>query len=141
MKLKKSDFKQLIKECLMEILVEGFGNELSVVAEAYSHKKSNGASPRLKQKKRMPRRSQVEAQQVVPEPLMENVKLLSDDPIMASIFVDTAKTTLQEQRGGTPLVTAQNSDNATMLAAQLDPVELEGSSKWADLAFSTPGNK
>jgi hypothetical protein len=140
MKLKKSDFKQLIKECLMEILVEGFGNELPMVAETYSHKKSNGA-PHLKQKKRMPRPSQVEAQQAVPEPLMENVKLLSDDPIMASIFVDTAKTTLQEQRGGTPLVTAQNSDNATMLAAQLDPVELAGSSKWADLAFSTPGNK
>jgi len=137
MKLKKSDFKQLIKECLMEILVEGFGNELPVIAEASSRKRSNGGSRRTRQKERTPRAQTTPAQSAILEPLVENVNMLSDDPIMASIFADTATTTLQEQRGGTPLATSQNSDSATRLAAQLEPVDLEGSSKWAELAFST----
>jgi hypothetical protein len=69
------------------------------------------------------------------------IKSITDDPLMASIFADTAKTTLQEQ------IKAESSnigiqlghDRATQIAAENDPMDLfdeNVSANWENLAFS-----
>ena len=75
---------------------------------------------------------------------------MTSDPVLSSILADTAKTTLQEQRGaestgpgGVSITTSMAGDGAARVAAQSTPEDLFGESanKWADLAFSSPLNK
>ncbi len=63
---------------------------------------------------------------------------LTSDPIMSSIFRDTAMTTLQDQLGGetNPQVTAgTNLINEQASTDNLDDVFGEASERWASLAF------
>jgi hypothetical protein len=71
----------------------------------------------------------------------ESINKMTDDPLMASIFADTAKTTLQEQidaerKGGNGLV---GSDAASLVVAQSDPMDIFGdvADNWAKMAFSS----
>ena len=136
MRLKRSEFKKIVKECLMEILVEGFGDELPKLTEARKTKPRK-TQPRRKAKDSSVRQKPVQQENVQQQHIMESVNNITSDPVMASIFAETAATTLQEQRERPGMVAQQGGDKAAMLAAQLDPTELAGSSKWADLAFAT----
>jgi hypothetical protein len=69
------------------------------------------------------------------------INKMTDDPLMASIFADTAKTTLVEQidaekRGGSSIV---GGDAASYAAAQSDPLDLFGdvAGNWEKMAFSS----
>ena len=62
------------------------------------------------------------------------VSELTSDPLMASIFADTAQTTLQEQREGRrPPV-----DTAAAVVEQANDLEniFEGAGNWAAIAFN-----
>ena len=68
------------------------------------------------------------------------INKMTDDPLMASIFADTAKTTLVEQidaekRGGV----IAGGDAATLAAANADPLDLFGdvAGNWEKMAFSS----
>ena len=64
---------------------------------------------------------------------------LTDDPVMAAIFSDSARTTLQEQiQAETRTPAMSQGDQAARAMASSDPSELfAGASRnWADLAFS-----
>ena len=67
---------------------------------------------------------------------------LTDDPIMADIFKDTASTTLQQQNAspGRSSGLIAGGDAAAMKASNSDPTELfaESAGKWAALAFADP---
>jgi hypothetical protein len=75
------------------------------------------------------------------EKIKESVKHITDDPIMADIFADTALTTLKEQTSGGrpsgPSVSSQG-DSAAKIVDQSLPEDLFGgaSSNWANLAFA-----
>ena len=86
-KLSKKQLKMIVKECLVEILQEGISS--TTVQVSSSAKKITRKKPLPKN----PAHDQVKFNSAV-----ENtVSALTADPIMASIFADTAKTTLQEQ--------------------------------------------
>lgn len=69
------------------------------------------------------------------------INKMTDDPLMASIFADTAKTTLNEQieadkKGGAVIA---GGDAATLAVAQSDPLDLFGdvAGNWEKMAFSS----
>jgi hypothetical protein len=129
--MKRSELKALIKECVVEVLHEGIGdNATSVLRES--------AAPRASQKRRgkLPRKSAAKQR---PEHVVDVDTNISTDPIMQSIFSDTAATTLQSQvasdRRGSVVV--EGSDRAAQFMAENEPEDVfDGASNWAALAFN-----
>jgi len=130
MKLTKQQLKSLIKECLIELFVDGLGSELYESVKRSPQLRSSPAVSRLN--------SQISSTPM----LQEAVKLESKgDPVLADILADTAMTTLPKQLkhsradGSAAFVAG---DAASMAVAESDPEDLFGSeaaSKWASLAF------
>lgn len=130
MKLSKSDFKEIVRECLLEILQEGVSG--------------NVQRPRVTESRepvKRPQMNQVEAQRR--RAIAEAVKVGSGgDPILSQLLADTARTTLptmmeSESRG--PRQVAP--DAISQLVDRATPDQIFGEeavSKWADLAFATP---
>lgn len=131
-KVTKTQLKSIVKECLVEILSEGISSASSALTES--------SSPRPKRKKakraepiRNPAHDKVRFGQSVDRAVSE----LTSDPMMADIFSDTARTTLQER------VSAESRSPTAQLGdlAQDDPgidTDFFGGSadRWADLAFA-----
>ena len=84
-KLTKSGLKKIVKECLVEILSEGLSSESVKKTVAAKQKKSSQAA---EQKRLAEHRKKFEYR------VEDTVSGLTDDPIMASIFKDTATKTL-----------------------------------------------
>ena len=127
MKVTKQALKKLVKECLVEILSEGLGDKQK---KRMSKTPSRSAQPR----RRAPDLVHFN------DTVNEAVGALTNDPVMASIFEDTAKTTLQEQiSAGTPAQASHPGGLSSPNSGELigDPSEIfETSAKnWASLAF------
>jgi len=138
MKLTRAKLKDLIKECIVEVLAEGLGGatltEASVKAKpARNHKKTHTHT----------RRKALDSIKF-DQRVNEAASSMTADPVMQSIFSDTAKTTLQDQLQHThnsPSI-PPGADAATRAAALSTPEDLfEGSSNWATLAFNDGINK
>ena len=133
MKLKRSVLKQLIKECLVEILIEGIdseGQEDRLVEAAVSSRKQKFKKP---QNDYVPASSKKARKPVINEQAVN--AMAGGDSVMAEIFRDTATTTLQSQ-GMRNEQTRVPADNAAAVVADHDPTELfEGAGNWAKLAF------
>ena len=140
-KLSKSALKSIIKECLVEILAEGLGNDAGEqLLEVSSPTQKRRRKPRSSHKR--PALDSVRFNQRVDE----SVSNMTNDPVMASIFKDTAKTTLQEQISGETRGNATghleqvlaNGDAAAKAISKADPSEIfgESASNWSALAFS-----
>ena len=132
-KVSKSFLKEIVKECLVEILSEGINfKKEKVVEENYKNKSRNRNVTNM-----LPNR------EVINEKFEENSKNViakaTNDPVMAEIFADTASTTLQEQlkADGNKQVTG-HLDKASVIASENNPEDLfsESSANWAQLAFS-----
>ncbi len=136
MKLTRSSLKKLIKECIVEVLAEGLASDLPAgnISENRRRKKNPATTSRTRTKKRSSHLDSIKFDKKV----NEAASTMTDDPVMQSIFADTAKTTLQEQiTQGSSVPVPEGADQATRIAATVDPTEIfEGSSNWADLAFS-----
>ena len=137
MKLTKSSLKALIKECLVEVLQEGI--DLSSPEPRVATSRNTGLRE-SRSKRKTTRRAKSPLDNIkFDNAVKETAKSFTDDPVMQSIFSDTAKTTLQEQLNAsrsTPHVPA-GADSATLKAAASDPLELfGGSNNWAALAFA-----
>ena len=137
-KVSRSMLKSIVKECLVELLAEGLsGGDTSSLNESLT---STNSTSNFKQAA-MPTQS---SKKVVNERFEDNTnKVISqatNDPIMASILQDTAKTTLQEQNGvdRPNQFTAKPTDTYSQIASESDPMEMfEGAANnWASLAFS-----
>ena len=130
MKLSKGEFKDLVKECLLEILQEGL----------------TGGAPkaRVNEHRELPRKPQVnQAELQRRRALAEAVKInAGGDPVMQSLLADTAANTLprmmeSESRTQRPV----GQDAISQLVDKATPDQLFGDdtvSKWAELAFSAP---
>ena len=126
MKLTKNVLKTVVKECLLEILSEGFN-----VSKSKSDSDMSNAINEVKSSPRRKTADLVRFEKVV----KETSSNLTSDPVLSSIFEDTAKTTLQEQFNSPDAVVA--GDSASYKAATSDPTDLfaESAGKWASLAF------
>lgn len=138
-KVKRSVLKEIVKECLLEILFEGIDSEPGYqeeepIREARKPRASR-PSPRrdlAAAVQETQRRTKVQRQPRV-DMTKEAVSELTDDPMMASIFADTAQTTLQEQREGRK----PNVDNASAIVDHAEDMSdiFEGAGNWAAIAF------
>ena len=145
-KVTRSVLKQLIKECLVEILIEGIDSEPGINALAEAARPRSTSRPKVnpEMERIQKNRALLDSKKVAPEAINEDViGSVTKDPIMAEILRDTASTTLQSQgmsnsaHGGARHVSA---DPAAQTVANNDLDQLfEGSQNWAHLAFeSTP---
>ena len=123
-KMTREKLKGIVKECLVEILAEGLDSRSGVQKVITKKRKAEAAEERRLAEHRKKFEYKVE----------DTVSGLTDDPIMASIFKDTASTTLQEQY--------ENKGSAAPLAdptkgagVSLDGLFGNASSNWEKLAF------
>ena len=136
-KLLRSELKEIVKECLVEILSEGLMNNNSreslnsrKVNESYRSKKSHLDNISYGAKKRVKKERKINTN-------------LTKDPIMNEILADTAASTLHEQisadRNKGMAAVAQQGDDAAKIVNRSNPEDLfgeEAAGKWASLAFS-----
>lgn len=145
-KFTRSQLKDLVKECLVEILSEGLAPGTGHLQErAPASRQPTGGRPSAPSRSGSPALNSVvfgasasaKRPQRSPSPLapsvVDNIGALTSDPVMSQIFADTAITTLQEQihaeshRPGAP----------SMTEAVTEPTDLfEGAENWAALAFA-----
>ena len=125
MKMTRSALKDIVKECLVEIISEGIGNTSSNNLQE---------NRKLKKAKIAEENKRLEAHRKKLDTRIENtVTSLTSNPVMQEILADTAKTTLSEQlkhdrQPGMPSV-----DDPGI---NLGDIFSESSSVWAELAFS-----
>ena len=128
--MKRGELKALIKECVVEVLQDGIGGVApSMLRESVSSRTSQPTRGKSQRKSVTKKR---------PEHVVDVDTNISADPIMQSIFSDTAATTLQTQvasdrRGN---VVVEGSDRAAQFMAEHEPEDVfDGASNWAALAF------
>ena len=138
-KVYKSELKEIIKECLIEILAEGLGSGSSnTLQESTRYKKTKKIERVKKQKKSYLDNISYNTSTNQNSNIQTNI---TKDPILNSILADTAKTTLREQatagRGKSVPVSIAG-DKAAKAVDKSNPETLFGkaSNKWASLAFS-----
>lgn len=132
--------KSIVKECLVELLAEGLseGDTSSLNESLTSSFSTRKTKQNMKQSK-----SKI-AEKVVNPNFEEKTKQIisqtTNDPIMASILEDTARTTLQEQNTADRpnQFAGKPNDTYGQIASESDPMEMfgEASNKWATLAFA-----
>ena len=137
-KVKRSVLKEIVKECLLEILFEGIDSgepgyedeepirEVRQPRSRPSPQRNLAAAVQETQRKQR-------KQPVKEDRTKEAVSELTDDPMMASIFADTAQTTLQEQIEGR----RPPADNAAAVVDDAQDMSdiFEGAGNWAAIAF------
>ncbi len=141
MKLSKSALKDLIKECIVEVLSEGIPEISSTSQNLIERKQTATKKISSRGHKKEPRRPRVLDKIKFDQAAVATASSLTQDPVMQSIFADTVKTTLQDQYVSekNKSIVPPNADRASFLAAEADPTQLlEGSSTWASLAFADP---
>ena len=120
----RSALKNIVKECLIEILQDGIG-----------------ALPKRASQQQLETRKIVPQQRQKQSPALLNAikEVSAGNDIMAEIFADTAKTTLpnmlSEGSDGKPSI-----NNVEQFNGAPEEVFGEAASTWADLAFATPKN-
>lgn len=118
-KSKKNEIKDLVKECLIEILLEGI--DISKNDKLSLSKEQNNQF----------KKGFIEENKKINNATRQLIKNTTNDPILADIFADTAKTTLQEQ------IQADNSKNLNNIRNNNDnDISMFDSSNWATLAFN-----
>lgn len=133
MKLNKKMFKQIVKECLIELMSEGMG---SFTGQSVQESKTYQIKDVGKHV--VPRTVASRQPQYNPA-LDEAVKTLSsENPTLSYIFEDTAKTTLPQQNKAESNRTTGIMDGASFKMANSTVEDIFGEEKvnnWASLAF------
>lgn len=141
MKINKEQFKSIVKECLLEILNEGLN------VQAQSPKPKLDETSRRQKPSDLISYSKQQPQQSLKKIKEQASAIAGGDPIMASIFADTAQTTLPQmlQNEGNPRATMIESNDPTdRLVAAANPIDIfgeEAADKWSTLAFAPSSNK
>jgi len=133
--MKRGELKALIKECVVEVLQDGLGTSYAAQPVGRTGSASARQSPR--KSKNHPMDNVSYRMNESPPPISVNTNI-TQDPILQSIFQDTASNTLQEQvvseRRGQ--LVAAGSDRAAKFMAEHEPDEIfDGASNWEKLAF------
>ena len=145
-KLLRSELKEIVRECLVEILTEGAGTSASTISE--SRKSIKNQNLHVNNSKSMRSsldnvtwstsdRSSTSARESKKD-IVENV---ISDPILAEMIADSHETLMKQNDAGHGRRNAQMStisgDSAQRSVANSNPVDLFGDAagKWAHLAF------
>ena len=138
-KVKRSVLKKLIKECLVEILIEGINSEPGVEALVEAAR-PRPSSPRNSKYEAEVARLEKQRRELDSTRVSENViSGITNDDVMADILRDTASTTLVEQGMGNDARTSKPvaGDAASKIVADSNIEDLfEGAGNWAALAFN-----
>ena len=140
-KVSRAILKDLVKECLVEILAEGLVSTANTINESKTRRprkskksRDDRIAPEVLQKRNKMLHEKTSRQAA----RKETISSLTYDPMMQEIFADTAETTLLEQKSGeghgnnyVPV------DGAQKMVADNSLEDLfDGSQNWASLAFS-----
>jgi|688.fasta_scaffold1399027_1 hypothetical protein len=145
MRLSKDELKSLIKECLVEILTEPTVNESRQPARS-ARAPADYVDPGLQRKRAHLESIQVGQKQPERSKITQNeIKSITSDPILQSIFADTAARLTETPESSVKgrvtheqaVMSAGDAASKAMLGS--DPLDIfDSASKWADLAFSEP---
>jgi len=136
-KLRRGDLKQIVKECLVEILAEGLSGDQTQLSES----RVISSAPPPRERKRAPQPKPPQSDRFN-KAISRNVSSLTDDPMMASLFEDTARGTLQEQlENGNKPGTASMTETAVPGADLSDVFGEHAAQNWANLAFEGTSKK
>jgi hypothetical protein len=132
MKIQKSQLKAIIKECLVEILAEGIGQDAINEAKAAPRKRRASPAKRPPSSLNEERKPTAQLHAAVSE-------VAGGDSVMQSILADTAQTTLQEQLagegpGGSPGAGQHQVAEDLSEAFGIESTGDDG--RWANLAFN-----
>jgi hypothetical protein len=150
-KMTRDELKELIRECLVEIITEGASSlppptpsrmkmreaAARAAAQDIPRRKTIGgmsldrpAFPSA-QAAAQPRKAQVDA-------ITRSVGKITADPVLSSIFADTAATTLQEQATAERMRPGTAADPIALASAGHEVHEMFGAAaqNWAALAFA-----
>ena len=133
-KLSRDSLKEIVKECLVEILSEGIGGTPARTLKVSKSKPKTRTAP---VEKKIVENKKFNAA------LDRTVTSLTDDNIMRDILADTARTTLQEQarndRGvGQPSPLANPHESPAGI--DLGGIFESAGNNWASLAFAENKN-
>lgn len=146
-KLSRDTLKEIVKECLVEILAEGIsGGNTKSLSESFNsvEKKYTKNSSAIESSKQKNIRSMLppenrKTNESFEQNLDKTISKTTSDPVMAELLADTARTTLQEQNASDQpnRFSARPHDKASMIAEQNNPEDLFGgaANNWAKLAF------
>jgi hypothetical protein len=144
----RNELKELVREVLVELITEGASPRAqrpSPMKEAASpppmRRTINGMSldrPAIPGAQRQQQQPRPEAARTSAAAAQRAVKGLTSDPVLSSIFSDTAATTLQEQISAERMGPGRIATPESMALAETDPTDLfgGGSANWATLAFA-----
>lgn len=154
MGITRNELKSIIKECLVEILVEGMGSSpVQSMQEARKKQPVHRQQPtphvstvmrnNASRIKVQPQTNHRAINPAIKEAIMREA---GGNDVMASILADTAEKTLPSmiENDRTKLVPQAAGGSAERIVASANPEELFGketTSKWAELAFMTLPNK
>jgi hypothetical protein len=134
-KVKRSVIKEIVKECLLEILFEGIdsepGYDKEPIREA-SQPRRRATRPSFSNKQQSINKS-VKKEGFTDSSVTAAVAELTDNSMMAGILADTAQTTLREQKEGRRVP----ADNAAAAIESVDDMSqiFENAGNWAAIAF------
>jgi len=130
-KLSRANLKRIVKECLVEILSEGINSA--------SPPRKNNNKPKRRPSPNITRSSALD-KITYSENVNKLVDGLTNDPVLTSIFKDTAHGTLQEQFSAERIPGSYDNglgDNSSLMNEDISSSLFEEASKnWATLAFS-----
>lgn len=144
MKMTRDQLKKIIKECLVEILLEGAGEVISErVSRSHAAQVPQRQVPSQQARRQtvfdmMHVRGQQKPQPQRASQVNEMVSIATRDPLMASILADTAQTTLVEQESNGRAPTS-GGDQAARVVSAYDPTEIFGEEqtiRWNEAAFA-----
>jgi hypothetical protein len=142
--LTRNELKEIIKECLLEIIIEG-SPQTVVESVKERNRKAPAPAPQVAQQPvaRRPAldlihpRGKSSTTSALPprtRPSTANYKdLAGGSDVMASVFADTAASGLVESLG-----TSGQTTSNPILDTGIDPNLLDGASNWSKLAFAEP---
>ena len=142
-KLSRTKLKSIIKECLIEILAEGLASDRgNQISESLRPARTQSKGFRSK-RPFIPKNTALDAIKYdtgFEQAVSQRVSAVTSDPVMSSIFADTAKTTLQEQIQGEPSGRGSMTDMSEAFEAPANDVSnievfSDAAANWATLAF------
>ena len=137
-KLKRGELKQIVKECLVEILSEGLQGSHNEINESRSLVTAAIHEEKLIDRKQQTKKKNPSFNKAV----TRNVSSLTDDPLMASIFEDTARGTFQDQMSNETTPGKSSLQETAAPGYELEEVfGAKASQNWAALAFNEGSEK
>lgn len=137
MGITRNQLKSIVKECLVEILAEGMGSNVSESINEVKRKPSPQRSTTTTASMLQQSASRTRMQQS--SALKEAIRLeAGGNDVMASILADTAEKTLPTMLENEKMRPPAPTGKIETLVASHNPEDLfgeEAASKWADLAF------